>query len=424
MARKQETSAASRVSRRSILGAAGGSMIGLAGCLGSLGDEAPDQITFGATVPLSGPFELNGRKQRTAIRMAADHAMEQGDVDADVEVLFADSESDPAVAQRQAQGHLDEGADFTTGGVSSAVAASLGELAMRRGHLHLGGAGDATITGENCMSNVFIFSDSAIQQTNGGLGYPLREGLGDSVFEISSDFAWGQSIQDWDGNHLVPEYGAEYLGNRWTQFGTEDFSEALIDARESEADIINLAQFGADQIASLRQAEEFGLMDGERIITTPATSMAFARGVGAEIFSYENLYAGLHYHYTLDTAANDEFVSAFRERSDGEPPFVYTPAYYIAMRTTLQVVNEVGSTNADDVRPELRGREVHPQLWNEGERMRACDHRFTAPTMTVQGLPVEEADYENWNIFEIVEAPAELEEFMRPCDETGCGMDV
>jgi ABC-type branched-subunit amino acid transport system substrate-binding protein len=121
-------------------------MIGLAGCLSSLNNEAPDQITFGATVPLSVPFELNGRKQRTAIQNATDHAMEQDDVDAGVEVLLADSKNDPAVAQRQAQGHLNEGADVTTGGVSSAVAASLGELAMRRSHLHLGGAGDAGCT--------------------------------------------------------------------------------------------------------------------------------------------------------------------------------------------------------------------------------------------------------------------------------------
>lgn len=442
------------VTRRDVLATTGGaSIVSLAGCTGDGGDNGSDdgsdnggddsgngggddggatnnggssvdEVFIGAMAPLSGPLSINGERQEIAWEMAVEHAQEQGDIDADVRLEMGDTESVPETANTRAQEYIQDGADIIGGGVSSAVALAVSEIAARRDVLHLGGAGNIEITGERCLPNTFVFSDGAVQQTNAALGYALREGLGNSVYEISANFAWGQSIQNYNKNTLMSQHDAEYVGNTFTPFGTEDFSSELIEARDTDADIINVNQYGADQIAILSQLDEFGLMDGDRIITVPSTSVAFASAVGPETFSYENLYAGVAYNWTLDTPANNEFVEAFRERSGGAPPLSYTPAYYIAARTTLRAISEVGSKDVADVRSALRGREVFPQIWGQGERLRACDHRMTAATLTVQGLPPEEADVENAELFDIVERPSELEQFMRTCEETGCTMDV
>jgi branched-chain amino acid transport system substrate-binding protein len=433
----------SSISRREVLATtAGAGIISLAGCQGNgdSGDDGNggddgdggttdsgggvDEVFIGAMAPLSGPFSINGERHEVAWQMAVDHAQEQGDIDADVRLEIADTESDPGTASTHAQEYIQNGADIVGGNISSAVALAVSEIAARRDVLHLGGAGNIEISGERCQPNTFLFSDGAVQQTNAALGYALREGAGSSVYEISANFAWGQSIQNYNQNSLIPQYDAEYVGNAFTPFGTEDFSSELIEARDTDADIINVNQFGADQIAILNQLDEFGLMDGERVITVPSTTVAFAGAVGPEIFSYENLYAGIAYNWTLDTPANNEFVEEFRNRSGGAPPLAYTPAFYIATRTTLNAVSEVGSTNTEDLRPALRGREVFPQIWNRGERIRECDHRMTAATLTAQGIPPEEADVENAELFEIIDRPDELEQFMRTCEEASCTMDV
>lgn len=410
-------------SRRHVLKAASAGAIGLsAGCLDGLGSSSSgvDTVTIGGLSPLSGAFAISGERQRIAMEMAVDHAIEAGDTTAEVELLMADTESTPSTAQGNAQEHLDDGADFIAGNISSAVAMALGELAQRRDVVFMGGAGDLTITSEKCMSNTFIMSDGAVQQTNAALGHALREDLGDSVFEITVDYSWGESIHSYNTDSLVPDHDAEYAGNVYTPLGTSDFSQSLTEAKESGADIVNITQYGGDQIRALSQADEFGLMDGETVVTVPSTTVAFARQVGMETFSYDKLYGGVAYSWKLDTPANDSFLSAFQERSDGAVPLSYTPAFYCGLRMMLRAIEDTGSTDSSVLRDELEGMEIYPQIWNQGERLRECDHRATAPTMTIQGLPPEEADPEGGDIFDVVSVPESLEQYMRPCEETGC----
>ncbi len=415
----------SRPSRRSLLKTASVGAAGLtAGCLGGLsgGDSGVNKITIGGLSPLSGPYSISGERQKIAMEMAVDHAIEAGDTTAEVELLMADTESTPSAAQANAQQHLDDGADFIAGNISSAVAMALGELAQRRDVIFMGGAGDLTITSEKCMSNTFILSDGAVQQTNAALGHALRNDMGSSVFEITVDYSWGESIRGYNKETLIPEHNAEYAGNVFTPLGTSDFSQSLTEAKESGADIINITQYGGDQIRALSQADEFGLMDGDTIITVPSTTVAFAQQVGMDTFSYENLYGGVAYSWKLDTPENNSFVSDFKERSGGKIPLSYTPAYYCGLRMMLRTIEETGSTDSATLRGELEGKSIYPQIWNQGERIRECDHRATAPTMTIQGLPPAEADVENGDIFDIVSVPEQLEQYMRPCEETGCTM--
>jgi hypothetical protein len=67
----------------------------------------------------------------------------------------------------------------------------------------------------------------------------------------------------------------------------------------------------------------------------------------------------------------------------------------------------------------MEDRELFPQLWGVGERFRACDHRASIATMTVQGRDPSEVDGQNY--YEVINVPDDpAEEHMRSCDQTGC----
>lgn len=410
-------------SRRSLLKASAvGSLTLGAGCLGSLGGGGGDKVTIGGLAPLSGAFTVSGESHKIAMELAVEHAREEGDTSREIELLMGDTESSPQPAQQAAQEHLDDGADFIVGNQSSAVAVALSEFAQRQDVLFMGGAGALAPTSEGCAKNVFILSDGAVQQTNAALGHALREDLGTSVFEISMDYSWGQSIHNYNTEKLIPDNDAEHLGNVYTPIGTSDFSQALTEAQNADPDILNLNQYGGDQIRAIRQAKEFGLMDGDTVVTVPSTTVAFAQQVGLDTFAYDRLFAGVMYSPKLDTPASNEFDEAYREKSGGEPPISYSPIYYITIRMVLQAIERTGTKDWEPLAEDLEERRLFPQIWNRGERIRGCDHRATAPTLTVQGLPESEANVDDGDVFDIVSIPEELEQYMRKCEETGCNL--
>lgn len=404
-------------SRRAFLKstAAGAALASAAGCLGESGDD--DTILIGGTIPSSGPYGEIGLNQRAGVELAVDHANEEGNIEQDVEVEFVDTETAPDVGRRRAQELLNDGADFLVGNFSSDVALSISELAERENVIYTCVGGSNAITGEDCRPNTFNAGNSAVMQTSGGLRYVLEEGLGETVYELSADYSWGQSIQEWNEEVIVPEFDAEYLGNTWTELGQSDLSSELTTARESGADIISFNHFSSDHVTSANQAAEFDILD-DFVCVWPATEIIDAAQIGPNILSHDNFYASTPWYWEHDASPAEEFSDQFYEQFD-ERPLGFTASIYSGLRTTLDAIAEVGTTDAEEVRSALEDRELFPQLWGTGERFRACDHRATISTFTVQGRDPDEVDDQNF--FEIINVPENPEDTqMRTCDETGC----
>ena len=112
-----------RFDRRTFLRGTGATVAAgaLAGCTGGGGDSGP--ITIGALQPLSGPFTPWGQAHRAGLAFAVDEINEDGGVlDRDLEVVEADTGSDPGEADTIFRRHVEqEGAVAMTGPVSSDV---------------------------------------------------------------------------------------------------------------------------------------------------------------------------------------------------------------------------------------------------------------------------------------------------------------
>lgn len=400
--------------------ASAGSALALAGCLTGGGSSDSDSVMIGATIPTSGPYGNIGENQVKGVELAVQHANEEGDVsDTEVEVEFRDTQTDTQEATQVARELLQrENADFLTGNFSSSVALAIGELAQREDVIYTCVGGSNAITGSDCRSNVFNAGNSAVQQTSGGLKYVLDEGLGESVYEISADYSWGQSIQDWNENQIVPAYGdVEYLGNSFVEFGATDYSQAITDARNSGADIISFNLFASNHVQSARQANDFDLFD-DFVCVWPATGIVEAEQIGPDTLSNDNFYASAPWYWQHEAEGAQAFAEAFQSEY-GERPLGFSASMYAGVRTTLKAIDAAGGTDTADVRSQMEDRELFPQLWGVGERFRACDHRAAISTMTVQGRDPSEVDGQNF--YEIINVPQNPEETqMRTCEQTGC----
>ncbi|WP_299267352.1 ABC transporter substrate-binding protein [Halorientalis sp.] len=406
--------------RRTVLRLAGSGFAAtsLAGCLSGGGNDS-DSVYIGATLPTSGPFGAVGQNIKQAMELGVKHANQNGDAAGrDVEITFKDTQTDPQRGSQIAQSLIqNENVDMLAGSFSNSVALSITEIAARNDLIYVNLGGGNTTTGEECRPNMFVSATNAVQQSSGSLGYVLSEGLGDSVYAISSDYSWGQDHKTWDESVLAPENDAEFVGNSWTEVGQGDFSQPITDAQQSGADVIVFNQAAGDHIQSAQQANEFGLFENH-VCVWPATGITEAGQIGQDVISKDNFYAGAVWYWERETPAATEFTEAYRSEYD-ELPYGFSACMYAGTRTALRAVGNAETVEMDPVRKELEGMELFPQLWGTGERFRACDHAATVPTLTVTGRDPSEVDGQNH--FEVVNAPQNVEETqMRDCSETGC----
>lgn len=413
----------SRLTRRTALKAVGASGIaGLAGCTGDGGDDT-DELFIGIQVPLSGPYGNTGDSVAKAIQLAADTAVEEGQFE-EIKTEVKNTETDPDVGRQRAQEHINDGADFLIGNVSSATALSIGELAERNGMVYNCIAGSTAVTGESCRTSTFAWSDEAVMQLGGSLGYVLENDVpdGSDIYMISADYEWGQSLEAWVQNNMVPEYDLNVVGSDFTPFGSSDYSSPLTSANDADPDILMMNMSGTDQITSLPEIQEFGLLEDTTIVYA-ATNMGDAMSIDQELISHENYWSSHPWYWNHDYSdASREFADQFRERHPDALMDGYIGCFYAATRATLNAIEETGSTSLDDLQGEIEGSTVEPQVWGADEEMRACDHRATIATATVKGKSPDEA--EGQDLYEVIEAPdgETVRQRMRSCEETGCNL--
>src|SRR5690606_35093452 len=84
---------------------------------------------------------------------------------------------------------------------------------------------------------------------------------GDTWFFLTADYAFGHALER-DVEAVVLKNGGKVLGKVRHPFPGSDFSSFLLQAQASGAKIIGLANAGGDTINSIKQAAEFGIVQG------------------------------------------------------------------------------------------------------------------------------------------------------------------
>ncbi len=215
-------------------------------------------IKLGVLNDMSGPYrDTGGPLSVTCVQQAV---QDFGDHGFKVEVISADHGNKPDQGASIARRWIDEQAvDCILDVPTSSVALAVNTVVREKNKVYLNsGAGTTDLTGPQCSPNTVQWTYDVYMLAKSTGGAMVKSG-GKGWFFVTADYVFGQQLAS-ETMRFVKEAGGTVVGEiRYPFPATSDFSSFLLQAQTSGAQVLGLANAGADTINCIKQAAEFGL---------------------------------------------------------------------------------------------------------------------------------------------------------------------
>lgn len=402
--------------------------------LGTYPDGVKGSTAFiGITTPLTGPYAADGTDAQRGYELAIAEINAgsptaqkwglrgKGVLGKTISYKVADSETKPNVAvQAQTQFIQRDKAIMITGSVSSATAIALEELAQREKVLNMVGlSGSNDTTGKNCQRYGFRSQPSAYMACE-ALAPVVTKRLGTKLKAayLVPDYTYGHSVFD-SFSQAVAKNGWTVATQQVVPLGTSDFSSALLNIANSGADVFVNVAFGADAVASTKQADQFGVMSKMKLVV-PNISSFQARDLGAKLM--QGVYGTFDFWWTMEDRypLAKDFVQAFLAKNKYHPRWGAHIGYMQTMIWAISV-ERAKSFYPVDVIKTLEASQSNPYETSLGKvYYRAGDHQMVRPVPVVVGKAPSAMKNPD-DFYDVVDVVAG-EQVMQPLDTTGCHM--
>ncbi|MGB6749253.1 MAG: ABC transporter substrate-binding protein [Xanthobacteraceae bacterium] len=179
-----------------------------------------------------------------------------------VDIVSADHQNKPDIGANIARQWFDtQNVDAILDVPNSGVALAVNEVVREKNKVFLvSGAAISDLTGPKCSPNTIHWTYDTWMLAN-GTGKAVVKTGGDTWFFITADYAFGHALER-DTTAVVTANGGKVLGSVSVPLNNQDFSSFLLQAQQSKAKIIGLANAGGDTINSIKQGAEFGITAG------------------------------------------------------------------------------------------------------------------------------------------------------------------
>ena len=218
-----------------------------------------DKIVIGFITDMSSLYsDIDGPGGVEAIRMAiAD--MQKEFPGKKIELVFADHQNKADIASSKIREWIDQGgADVIIGGTNSSTALAGAKVATEKKRPYISiGAASSRLTNEDCTPYIVHYAYDTVALANGTGAAVVKSG-GKSWFFLTADYAFGHSLEK-DTGDVVKAAGGTVVGAVRHPLSASDFSSFLLQAQNSKAQILGLANAGGDTINSIKAANEFGV---------------------------------------------------------------------------------------------------------------------------------------------------------------------
>src|ERR1700758_3526043 len=300
-----------------------------------------DVVKIGVLNDMSGLYaDIGGAGSVEAARMAiADFG---GSVNGKkIELVSADHQNKPDVGSAIATQWLgNDGVDAIVDVPNASVAHAVQEVARNKKKvLLISGAAASDLTGNACSPTSVHWTYDTLALAN-GTGTAIVKAGGDTWFFITADYAFGHNLER-DTSRVVEEYGGNVLGSVLAPLGTADFSSFLLQAQNSKAKIIGLANAGGDTIKSIKQAGEFGIVEGGQKLAGLLVFISDIHSLGLQAAHGLQLTEAFYWDQTDATRA---WSKRFFDKMKREPTMVQAGVYGAIMH----YLAAVKATNSDD----------------------------------------------------------------------------
>jgi branched-chain amino acid transport system substrate-binding protein len=257
-----------------------------------------------------------------------------------VEVISADHLNKPDTGAGIARqwydvDHVDAIVDVPT----SSVALAIADVTKDKNKAFLvSGAASSDLTGAKCSPNTVHWTYDTWALAHGTGGATVKQG-GDTWFFLTADYAFGHALER-DTAEVVKATGGKVLGSVNIPLNTPDFSSFLLQAQSSKAKIIGLANAGGDTINAIKQAAEFGLVEGGQKMAGLLVFISDIHSLGLATAQGLTITTAFYWDLNDKTRA---FGARFAKRNGGKYPSMVQAGVYAETLHYLEAVKKVGS---------------------------------------------------------------------------------
>jgi branched-chain amino acid transport system substrate-binding protein len=297
-------------------------------------------IKIGVMNDMSGTYaDLTGPGSVVAAQMAVEDfgAAAKG---LKVEIVGADHQNKPDVGSNVVRQWIDvDKVDVIVDVPTSSVALAVNEIVRQKNKVFLiSGAAASNLTGDKCSPNTVHWTYDTWALAN-GTGNAIVKTGGKNWFFLTADYAFGHALER-DTAAVVEAKGGKVLGKVRHPFPATDFSSFLLQAQASKAQVIGLANAGADTTNAIKQAAEFGIVKGGQNLAALLIFISDVKALGLPVA--QGLTFTEAWYWDLNDA-NRDFAKKFAPRNKGIYPSMIHAGVYSAVTHYLKAVSELKS---------------------------------------------------------------------------------
>jgi branched-chain amino acid transport system substrate-binding protein len=330
---------------------------------GSDPSKASDGVVkIGLILDLSGPYsEATGNGSATAAQMAVEDF--GGTIlGAPIQLVVADHHDSPDRAADIARdwfgnGHVDAIMDVAGSSEALFVQAIGG---TRNKIVILNAAGATRLANEACTATSIHYANNtyAIAHT---LGRALVAAGDDSWFFITADYSYGYDLEN-ETSDVVKASGGKVLGHARHPIDAEDFSSYLLQAKQSGAKVIGLANGGADTTNAIKQAAATKMIPGSQTFAALSLRISGVNDLG--LATTQGLKLTESFYWDTDDATR-AWSHRFFDRI-GKMPNALQAGVYSSTTHYLQAVAKAGTDATEPVMQAMRAAPINDLVVHDG----------------------------------------------------------
>ena len=270
-----------------------------------------------------------------------------------IEIVSADHQNKPEIGANIARGWYDrDGVTMITDLTNSAVAIAVQNVSKEKKKIDLVTSTATTaLTNEACSPYGVHWTFDAYALSVGTAKTLVEQG-GKTWYFITADYTFGYNLQD-NATRVITALGGKVLGTAKAPLNTTDFSSQLLEAQASGADVIGLANSGADTANSVKQAAEFRITKKQKL----AAFLPFITDIKAMgLENAQGLVLTTAYYWDMDDAKRAWSERFFK--ANGTMPTQVHAGTYSAVLHYLRAVKAAGTSDTEAVMDKMRSMPV------------------------------------------------------------------
>jgi branched-chain amino acid transport system substrate-binding protein len=370
-------------------------------------------VKIGVLNDRSGVYaDLSGQGSVIAAQMAiADFDAAKKGIN--VSVVSADHQNKPDIASNIARQWYDQdGVDAIFDVPTSSAALAVEQVTQEKDKVFIdSGAGSTDIVGKHCSPNTLLWTYDTYALANGTAKTLLDQGK-KSWFFITANYAFGQALER-DTTEIVKNLGGSVVGDAKYPFPGSDFSSYLLQAQQSGAQIIGLANAGGDTVNAVKQASEFGITQGGQSLAALLVFITDVNAMGLQTAQGLLVTSAFYWDRNDGTRA---FAKRFAEQDNGRMPTMVQAGVYASVLDYLKAIEATKSKDSKTVLGWMKANPTDDPLFGKGSILpngRVLHDMYLYQVKT----PAESKG--PWDYYKLV-ATIPADQAFLPFDKSGC----